>query len=126
MNKKFIKKVSTKLCTIGKNSGNGQHDRIKKQYVKSRPICKVTFRLSKDAAQGAKRVNITGDFNNWDKELTLMKRLKNGDFTVTLELEKDREYRFRYFIDNRTWENDWFADKYLPNPFGCDDSVVIV
>ncbi len=86
----------------------------------------MTFRLSKDAAQGAKRVNITGDFNNWDKELTLMKRLKNGDFTVTLELEKDREYRFRYFIDNRTWENDWFADKYLPNPFGCDDSVVIV
>jgi 1,4-alpha-glucan branching enzyme len=69
---------------------------------------------------------IVGDFNKWDTKATPLKRMRNGDFSVTLELEKGREYRFRYLIDNVKWENDWHADKYLPNAFGCDDSVVIV
>jgi 1,4-alpha-glucan branching enzyme len=99
---------------------------FRKQYLKSRPICRVTFRLPKKAAPDAKGVTIVGDFNNWDKALTPMKRLKNGDFTVTLELERGREYRFRYLIDGNRWENDWCADRYVPNPYNCDDSVVVV
>ncbi len=126
MNKKFIKKVSNKLRTSGKDSGNGRNGGIKKQYLKSRPVCKVTFNLPEVAAPGAKRVNIVGDFNNWDLRSTLMKRLQNGDFTATIELAKGREYRFRYLIENAKWENDWQADKYLPNPYGGNDSVVIV
>lgn len=97
-----------------------------KRYLKSRPSCKVTFRLRKGAAEGADNVMIVGDFNKWDTKATPLKRMRNGDFSVTLELEKGREYRFRYLIDNVKWENDWHADKYLPNAFGCDDSVVIV
>ncbi len=57
---------------------------------------------------------------------TEMKKLKSGDFKVTLKLHKDREYRFRYLIDSNRWENDWHADQYVPNTFGCDDSLVIV
>ncbi|MBI5099165.1 MAG: isoamylase early set domain-containing protein [Nitrospirae bacterium] len=99
---------------------------LKKQYVKSNNICKVTFRLPKDAAQNAEMVTIVGDFNNWNLTENKMKQLKNGDFTLTLDLPCSREYRFRYLIDANRWENDWFADKYLPNDFGADDSVVVV
>ena len=99
---------------------------LKKQYVKANNICKVTFRLPKDAAHNAELVTIVGDFNNWNLTENKMKKLKNGDFTLTLDLPCSREYRFRYLIDANRWENDWFADKYLPNNFGADDSVVVV
>lgn len=99
---------------------------IRKRYLKTRPVCKVTFRLPGEAAPLARKVSIVGEFNSWDREATPMKRLKNGDWAVTLELEKGRAYRYRYLIDDSLWENDWFADGYEPNPYGCDDSVVIV
>jgi 1,4-alpha-glucan branching enzyme len=99
---------------------------LKKQYMKSNSICKVTFRLPKDAAPGAKIVSIVGDFNNWSLTENKMKRLKNGDFTLTLDLPCSREYRFRYLVDANKWENDWCADKYVPNSFGTEDSVVVI
>ncbi|GAB4389176.1 MAG: hypothetical protein Kow0025_12930 [Thermodesulfovibrionales bacterium] len=99
---------------------------IKKQCPKGRATCKVTFVLPKEAASGASRVTIVGDFNGWDEEANPLKRLANGNFTVTLELDKGREYRFRYLIDGERWENDWCADRYEPNPHGTEDSVVVV
>jgi 1,4-alpha-glucan branching enzyme len=126
MKNKLLEILSKQFNVKCETSVNRRNGRIKKQYLKSRPVCKVTFRLPKDAVTDAQRINISGDFNDWDQELTVMKRLRNGDFTITLELEKGREYHFRYLIDGKRWENDWFADKYLPNPFGGDDSVVIV
>jgi hypothetical protein len=96
----------------------------KKQYLKSRPSVKVTFRLPGEAAHGAVRVSLVGDFNAWSAEATPMKRLRDGSFTAVVELEQGREYRFRYLIEGGRWENDWHADRYEPNAFGCDDSVV--
>ena len=100
--------------------------RLRKRYLKSKPLCKVTFRLPKEAAAGAKNVTVVGDFNNWNITQTPMKRLKSGDFTLTLELPCNREFNFRYLIDTKRWENDWFADKYIPNEFGEENSVVVV
>jgi hypothetical protein len=97
-----------------------------KEYRKGGSKCKVTFRLPKEAAPDAQQVTIAGDFNNWDTEKTPLSRTKDGDFFVTIDLKAKREYRFRYCIDGSRWENDWQADKYLPNDFGSDDSVLIV
>jgi 1,4-alpha-glucan branching enzyme len=116
-------KKKTEKKTIKKQSVNNG---IKKQYLKSRPMCKVTFRLPKAAAPDAATVAIAGDFNNWNKDQTKMKKLKNGDFTQTVELPYKGEYKFRYLIDSSRWENDWSADKYVSNGLGEDDSVVIV
>jgi len=99
---------------------------IKKVYLKSKDVCKVTFRLPKIAAPGAKKACIVGDFNNWNIYATPMKKLKSGDFTITLELEPGEEYQFRYLIDDDRWENDWNADKYVKSPFGSENSVVYV
>ena len=99
---------------------------IKKQYLKSNGSCNVTFRLPKEAAPDAQVVTIVGDFNNWHLSESQMKKLKCGDFKATLKLHSPKEYRFRYFIDGTRWENDWCADKYVPNTFGSDDSLVIV
>jgi len=99
---------------------------IKKQYLKSRNICKVTFRVSKEAVPDAHQVCIAGDFNEWNILSNPMKRLKNGDFTTQIELQPGRDYQFRYHIDDIRWENDWQADKYVPNPFGDSDNSVVV
>ncbi|MBI5599038.1 MAG: isoamylase early set domain-containing protein [Deltaproteobacteria bacterium] len=99
---------------------------IKKEYSGPGSACRVTFRLPKEAAGKAGNVTVVGDFNGWNTDATPLKRQKNGDFSATLELEGNREYRFRYLIDGARWENDWFADRYAPNCYGCDDSVVVL
>jgi 1,4-alpha-glucan branching enzyme len=98
---------------------------IKKQYLKVRPVCKVTFRLSKEEANDAKQVFLVGEFNHWDEVGTPMNALKNGDFTVTLSLEAGKKYRFRYFFDRLYWGNDQEADGYEYCSFGnCDNSIL--
>lgn len=98
-----------------------------KSYSKKADVCKVTFELSTEAAAGAKKVWLAGDFNSWSSVDTPMKKRKDGSFHVTVELTPGREYQFRYLLDGKTWENDWAADKYVPAPFSdTDNSVVIV
>ena len=99
---------------------------LEKKYLKARPACKVTFLLPKDAAAEAESVCILGEFNNWSPDAHPLRKLESGDFTITLELETGRPYRFRYVIDGWKYENDWFADRYEPNPYGGEDSVVDV
>ena len=100
---------------------------IKKQYLKSRPACKVSFRLPKDEVEFAEKVYIVGEFNNWNKRATPMRSLKNGEFTVTIEVDLNREYQYRYLIDKITWINDPNADKYAPTIYGdTENSVVVV
>ena len=99
---------------------------LEKRSLKTRPVTKVTFRLPQAAAPDADKVHLVGDFNGWRTDATPMKRLKNGEFKVTVDLEAGREYQFRYLIGDDTWENDWEADKYVPNEFGTEDSVIVV
>ncbi|MCB0640072.1 MAG: isoamylase early set domain-containing protein [Phaeodactylibacter sp.] len=99
---------------------------IKKQFLKSKPVCKATFTVAAEAVENAETVAIVGEFNDWNTtEPVEMKKLKDGSFKATVELESGREYQFRYIIDGEKWENDWQADKYVATPFGVDNSVVI-
>lgn len=95
---------------------------FKKKYLKTK--CKVTFELPEAVAERANTVNLVGDFNNWDEQATPMEKKKGNRFSVTLDLEPNREYQYRYLINGQSWENDWEADKYVPNPFSGDNSVI--
>lgn len=99
---------------------------LQKKYLKSKPVCKITFTLPREAVSSASKVCIVGDFNNWKKKETPLKKLKNGAFKITLDLPCGKEYQYRYLVDNMTWLNDWAADKYVPSPYGVDNSVVMV
>jgi 1,4-alpha-glucan branching enzyme len=99
---------------------------LKKQYLKSKSLCKVTFSLPSEIAKSLNTVHVVGDFNDWNTKATPMKRLKNGTFAVTLTLRRNQEYQFRYVLDGVRWENDWKADKYVPNDYGSENSVVVV
>jgi 1,4-alpha-glucan branching enzyme len=100
---------------------------MKKTRCKTQRTCKVTFHLPHEAVKDAQSVCVAGDFNNWNIHANPLKRCKDGSFSLTIELVRDREYQFRYLIDDMYWENDWAADKYVPSTFGdCDNSVVVV
>lgn len=95
---------------------------IKKQFVKTKPVCKVTFSLE---AKDAVAVSVVGDFNNWDIEEGALGRLKNGSFKRTFDLDKDASYEFRYVIDG-VFVNDPEADSFKWNDFAAAENSVLV
>ncbi|MFH1278077.1 MAG: isoamylase early set domain-containing protein [Candidatus Eisenbacteria bacterium] len=97
---------------------------MEKTYSPKGRTCKVTFDLPADIR--AKKAAVCGDFNGWDPMKTPMKKRKDGSFSVTVSLKPGTEYRFRYLVDGKKWENDWAADGYVPNKFGSEDSVISV
>jgi len=103
---------------------------VKKQFLKSKPEVKVTFEVSKQAADGAKQVYLLCEANDWQK--TQLKPLKNGSFKASVNLptgvKDDFEYRFCKVMEDGTevYDNDWEAESYRPGPFGGDNSVVRV
>lgn len=97
---------------------------VKKTYTRTRNSCLVTFYLPPGV--GAERAVLCGDFNNWDTEAAPMKRRKDGTFYASVHLTAGSEYRYRFYLDGKRWENDWDAESYLPNQHGADDSVVTV
>jgi hypothetical protein len=81
----------------------------------------VRFRLP--AGLGAQTVHLVGEFNDWSHHAHPLERI--GDwFETELRLQPGRSYRYRYLLDGARWENAWDADRYLPNDYGTDDSVV--
>ena len=100
---------------------------IKKQFLKTKPVCKLTYRIPEEVGNSAKTAHVVGEFNGWSFLATPMRKLKNGAFTTTLDLDQGREYQFRYLLDKKIWENDLEADKFVPTPFGdCDNSVILL
>jgi 1,4-alpha-glucan branching enzyme len=98
-----------------------EYKMLKKNYSKTGKFCRVTFKLL--AEVNAQAAALCGDFNNWATDTHLMKRLKDGSFSITVSIISGRSYRFRYLLDGERWENDWEADAYTPNEYGKDDSV---
>lgn len=100
---------------------------LKKQYLKTKPVCKVTFTLPKNAIDTTSEVRVLGDFNNWDWDKgTIMKATKT-EYKAIVELTAGKHYEFRYVAADGSWENDWAADAYVPSPFaGTDNSVVML
>ena len=94
----------------------------KKNYTKSGGVCRVTFKLPAEVQ--SESAALVGEFNEWNPEAAPMRKLKNGEFSVTVSLETGRSYRYRYLLDATRWDNDWNADEYVGNEFGTEDSII--
>ena len=77
---------------------------------------RVTFTI--DPGVGAQAAAVCGEWNGWSAGADVMKRDAEGGFSVTVDLDAGRAYRFRYLLDGRRWDNDWAADAYVRNDFG--------
>jgi 1,4-alpha-glucan branching enzyme len=96
---------------------------IKKQFVKTKPLCKVTFSVE---AKLASEASVVGDFNNWSLEEGALSKLKNGTFKATFDLNKDAIYEFKYVIDG-VFVNEPEADSFRWNDYaGVENSVLAI
>ncbi|MFY7811716.1 MAG: isoamylase early set domain-containing protein [Flavobacterium sp.] len=94
---------------------------IKKQFVKSKSICKVTFSLE---ALEAENASVIGDFNNWDAKKGVLNKQKNGTFKNVIEVATGAKYEFRYLVDG-TYINDPEADAFIWNEFANAENCLL-
>jgi 1,4-alpha-glucan branching enzyme len=84
----------------------------------------VTFRVPGSVI--AESVHVVGDFNDWNRHSHPLRREhEDGTWELTIELEEG-QYQFRYLVDGKSWQNEWHADRYVPNPFGGENSMIEV
>lgn len=96
---------------------------VKKQFVKTKPVCKVTFSV---LAKEANQVSVIGDFNNWKIDEGVLSKLKNGTFKGTFEIGKDSTYEYKYVVDGN-YVNEPEADSFKWNNYaGAENSVLVV
>ncbi|MGC9457245.1 MAG: isoamylase early set domain-containing protein [Halothiobacillaceae bacterium] len=89
---------------------------LQKKFLKTKPVCKVTFTLPPEHVGEVQTVHLAGDFNSWSMEAHPLKRKKDGSYSITVDLEKDGEYHFKYVVDGEQWLNDDEPDAYAPSP----------
>ncbi|PID59868.1 MAG: glycoside hydrolase family 13 [Ignavibacteriae bacterium] len=99
---------------------------ISKKYLKTKPICKVSFTIPAELGANYKRANLVGTFNNWnEKSLKMKKLVKDGSFSLVVDLELDKEYEFKYLLDGKVWLTEKDADKQVTTHFGDSQNSVI-
>ena len=96
---------------------------IKKQHLKSRPVCKLTFELPADFE--ADTLELVAEWNGW--EPVPFDHLKNGKWKLVQEVPPGADYPFRYrrtLGEEATWLDDESADRFEPNEFGTSNGVI--
>ena len=98
---------------------------IHKTFVNSNeiPLARVTFTLPSN--MWADSVHLVGDFNDWQIGSAPFIRDRDGKWTITVELQLDKVYQFRYLRDGQFWMNDSQADTFVPVRHGCDNFIVV-
>tara|TARA_R110000868_G_scaffold44179_2_gene147823 strand:+ start:1151 stop:1492 length:342 start_codon:yes stop_codon:yes gene_type:complete len=94
---------------------------VKKQFIKTKPVCKVTFSVEAKVASNA---SVVGDFNNWCPEEGALSKLKNGNFKGVFNVDKDASYEFKYVIDG-VFVNEDEADSFKWNEFAGSENGVL-
>lgn len=98
---------------------------LKKTFSADGKKCTVVFTVNPNAAAGATKIYLVGEFNSWNETATPMKKGPDGSFSVKKQLDTNKEYQFRYCIDGNVWINDWKADKYIRSELANDDNSVV-
>jgi len=86
-------------------------------YTKGRKRGSVRFQLK--PANGAGKVSLAGDFNDWQPKA--MRKQKDGSFALTLPLGAGR-YQYKFWVDEH-WLLDPDNVASEPNEFGTLNSV---
>ncbi len=98
---------------------------VKKQFVKTRNITKVTFEV--DANVAADEVQLIADFTQWHP--VAFGRLKNGRWKLVQEIEPGHSYQYRYrLVKNGAvlYRNEESADGLVGNTLGTENAVLKV
>jgi len=96
---------------------------VKKQFVKSRNVVKVTYELPADVDADA--VYLICDADGWDP--VAFDKLKNGKWKLAREYEPGSRVQFRYQLRRASateFVNDDSADGAVANDHGTENAVL--
>lgn len=79
------------------------------------------FRLE---APFARSVKLAADFTEWEKNPIDLVKSKDGKWTLVLPLPAGK-HPYRFLVDGEWW-NDPQASHSAPNPFGTENSIIVV
>ena len=74
-------------------------------------------------APSASSVRLVGDFNQWNKEKTPLRKSSDGYWTIELEFKPGR-YNYLFYIDETRWAPDPAASLNEDDDFGRKNSVL--
>ena len=83
----------------------------------------VTFEIP--GSVWADQIHLAGDFNDWDTNSLPFQLTRQDSWQVEIELDRGREYHFRYLVDGIHWRNDRHADRHALGSDGVLDAIVI-
>lgn len=72
-------------------------------------------------APGANRVQLVGDFTDWQRSPITMAKLEGGVWQTTIALEPGT-YHYRFLIDG-AWRDDPECTLRVANPYGSENAV---
>jgi 1,4-alpha-glucan branching enzyme len=75
-------------------------------------------------APEAQSVQLAGDFNSWDPIAHPMERKTDERWEINLNLSPGR-YEYKFVVDGQ-WRSDPNCSDFASNPFGDDNSVLIL
>ena len=81
----------------------------------------VKFALSSPAAG---EVLLAGEFNNWDNWSIPLKKSNDGIWSINIRLLPGR-YEYNFIVDGN-WVQDTSSPEMVTNPFGTQNSVIII
>ena len=85
-------------------------------------MVRVTFWMP--AVDGCEFLYLVGWFSEWDESVYQMESMRDGSWTLTLELEPGCEYLYRFRTPDGRWLNDQAAPS-TPSKLGINASFII-
>lgn len=76
-------------------------------------------------APDAHRVTVAGTFNKWKTDADLLRKGKNGYWTISIPLEPG-DYSYMFVVDGSAWVTDPNAESYRDDGFGYKNAVLRV
>lgn len=84
---------------------------------------KIVFRYHDDSAES---VCLTGDFNEWKKDVTQFIKNSDGVWRAEITCLKPGKYRYKFFVNNEFWKEDTSHGLKEEDGFGGFHSILIV
>ena len=82
----------------------------------------ATFMLLKEVP--AQSVHLVGEFNDWNRFSHPLTLTEKGHRVLTISLETNQMYEYRYLLDGKFWMTEYPADGFVPASDGQDNSII--
>ncbi|HEV8287204.1 MAG TPA: S8 family serine peptidase [Chitinophagaceae bacterium] len=74
----------------------------------------------------ASQISLSGSFNHWAQDELLMEPGKNGLWQLEIPILTAGRYHYKFFVDNKTWIEDFDNPYREPDGFNGFNSILII